>query len=236
MTVQEQPPITKHELAKMIDHSLLKPTVTRADTREGIELARAHDVAAVTVKPCYVELAAEGVQGSQVLVDTVLSFPHGDEPTDLKAQAAAALVERGAHEIDMVLNVGALLGGEETLVREDIAAVVEGGKGAKVKVILEVAYLNKAQIARTCQLCEQAGAHFVKTSTGFAPSGYTREILELMRGSVSEAVEVKAAHGVRDLDAALEVRAAGATRFGATQTAKIMAQWEARYGQGAAED
>jgi deoxyribose-phosphate aldolase len=226
---EQDPPITRHELAKMIDHSLLKPTVTRLDTLDGIALALSYDVAAVTVKPCYVALAAQEVEGSQVLVDTVLSFPHGDEPTDLKAQVAGALVERGANEIDMVLNIGALLGGEESFVRADIAAVVTASAGAKVKVILEVAYLNKDQIVRACELSEEAGAHFVKTSTGFAPSGYTQEILELMRASVSDRVEVKAAHGVRSLDSALEVRRAGASRFGATQTAKIMAEWDARY-------
>jgi deoxyribose-phosphate aldolase len=229
MKPEKTAPITRHELAKMIDHSLLKPTVTRSDTLRGIDLALMHDVAAVTVKPCYVELAAKQVEGSQVLVDTVLSFPHGDETTDLKAQGARALVEKGAHEIDMVMNIGALLGGEESLVRDDIAAVVQASASARVKVILEVAYLDEVQIVRACQLSEEAGAHFVKTSTGFAPSGYTREILELMRASVSDRVEVKAAHGVRSLDAALEVRRAGATRFGATQTAKIMEEWDARY-------
>lgn len=234
MNPEKDVPVTRHDLAKMIDHSLLKPTVTRSDTLEGIELALVYDVAAVTVKPCYVALAAREVEGSQVLVDTVLSFPHGDEPTYLKAQAASALVGKGAHEIDMVLNIGALLGGEESFVRDDIAAVVEASVGARVKVILEVAYLSEDQIVRACQLSEEAGAHFVKTSTGFAPSGYTREILELMRSSVTDRVEVKAAHGVRSLDAALAVRQAGATRFGATQTAKIMAEWDARYSPQAA--
>ncbi len=223
-------PITRHDLAKMIDHSLLKPTVTRADTLAGLEVALRYDVAAATVKPCYVALAADVLRGSAVKVNPVIDFPFGYGTTASKAAQTRELIALGAQEIDMVLNAGALLGGEYDAVQADVAAVVEAAGGAVVKVILEVAYLNDAQIVKACQLCEAAGAGFVKTSSGFAPSGYTLEALTLMRQSVGERVQVKAAHGVRSLADALAVRAVGVTRFGATQTEKIMAEWEAAYG------
>lgn len=226
----KSPPISREELAKMIDHSLLKPTVTRADTVAGIELGLGYNVAAVTVKPCYVPLAADMVKGSDVRVDPVICFPLGYDTTETKVFQTRQVIKQGAHEIDMVLNVGALLGGEYDLVRDDIAAVVEAAGGATVKVIFEIAYLNDEQIVRACHLSEEAGAHFVKTSSGFAPSGYTIEALKLMRANVSEKVQVKAAHGVRDLEGALAVRAVGTTRFGATQTEKIMKEWEKAYG------
>jgi deoxyribose-phosphate aldolase len=225
-------PISQEALAKMIDHSMIKPTVTRAATVAGLEVALRYNVAAATVQPCYVPLAAERLAGSEVLVDTIVGFPFGYDATATKAYDTRQLVAQGAQEIDMVLNIGALLGGEYDLVRDDIAAVVEAA-GMVVKVIFEIAYLSDAQIVRACQLSEEAGAHFVKTSTGFAPSGYTVEALKLMRASVSDKMQVKAAHGVRSLAAALEVRALGVTRFGATQTEKIMAEWEAAYGAAA---
>ena len=225
-------PISRAELAKMIDHSLLKPTVTRDDTIAGLEVALKYDVAAATVKPCYVPLAASVLAGSDVKVNPVICFPFGYDTTATKVAQTREVVAQGAQEIDMVLNVGALLGGELGLVQDDIADVVEAAEGRTVKVILEIAYLDNSQIVTACKLCEAAGAHFVKTSSGFAPSGYTLEALRLMRASVGERVQVKAAHGVRSLADALAVREVGTTRFGATQTEKIMAEWEAAYGQG----
>ncbi len=223
-------PITRHELAKMIDHSLLKPTVTRADTIAGLEVALRVDVAAATIKPCYTALAADVLRGSAVKVNPVIDFPFGYGTTATKAAQTRELIALGAQEIDMVMNVGALLGGDLEVVQTDIAAVVAAAAGATVKVILEIAYLNDEQIVSACRLCEAAGAGFVKTSTGFAPSGYTLEALRLMRATVSERVQVKAAHGVRSLADALAVHAVGVTRFGATQTEKIMAEWDAAYG------
>lgn len=214
----------------MIDHSLLRPTVTRADTQAGLEIALKYDVAAATVKPCYVPLAADVLRGSAVKVNPVIDFPFGYGTTASKAAQVSELIALGAQEIDMVLNAGALLGGDNAAVQADVAAVVEAAGGAVVKVILEIAYLDDARIVKACQLCEAAGAHFVKTSSGFAPSGYTLEALTLMRQSVSERVQVKAAHGVRSLADALAVRAVGVTRFGATQTEKIIAEWEGAYG------
>ncbi|MBI5959824.1 MAG: deoxyribose-phosphate aldolase [Chloroflexi bacterium] len=222
--------ISREELAKMIDHSLLKPEITRQQTAAGIEVALKHNVAAVTVKPCYVALAVEQVAGSSVKVNPVIGFPLGYDTTLTKVFATSEAVIRGAHEIDMVINIGALLGGDDDLVQEDIASVVKAAGDCAVKVILEIAYLTNEQIVCACKLCEAAGASFVKTSSGFAASGYTIEALKLMRASVSEKVQVKAAHGVRCLDDALAVRAVGVTRFGATQTEKIMAEWETRFG------
>lgn len=229
-TPGQEAPITRQELAKMIDHSLLKPTVTRQETIQGIMVARSYNVAAATVKPCYTALAAEMLHGSGVMVNTVVGFPHGGEATVTKAFQTEYLIEQGAQEIDMVLNIGALIGGEDDLVRRDIASVVNAAAGATVKVILEIAYLNDEQIVRACQHAEAANAHFVKTSTGFAPSGYTLEALKLMRANVSKLLQVKAAHGVRNLESALAVRAVGVTRFGASQTEKIMQEWDDAYG------
>lgn len=222
--------ISRDELAKMIDHSLLKPTVTRDNTIAGIEVALKHNVAAVTIQPRYVRLTADRLAGSTVKVNPVICFPLGYDTTATKAAETREMMEQGAQEIDMVLNIGALIGGEDAYVRDDIAAVVEAAAGAIVKVIFEIAYLNDEQIVRACRLTEQAGAHFVKTSSGFAASGYTLEALKLMRASVSSKVQVKAAHGVRTLEDALAVRAVGVTRFGATQTETIMAAWERTYG------
>ena len=223
-------PISREALAKMIDHSLLKPMLTREDTIAGLKVAIKHNVAAATVKPCYVPLAAEMLAGTGIFTNPVICFPLGYDTTETKAFQTRQLVEQGADEIDMMMNVGALLGGDYDYVRDDIAAVVEAAGGKTVKVILEVAYLNDYHIVRACQLCEQARAHFVKTSSGFAPEGYTIENLKLMRATVSQKVQVKAAHGVRSLASALEVIEVGVTRFGATQTEKIMAEWEEAYG------
>lgn len=223
-------PLTRQELAKMIDHSLLKPTVTREDTLAGLEVALRYNVAAATVKPCYVALAAEVLRGSSVAVNPVIDFPFGYGTTASKTVQTSEAIALGAQEIDMVMNAGAFLNGDYDDVQSDIAAVVAAASGATVKVILEIAYLDDAQIVKACQLCEAAGAHFVKTSSGFAPTGYTIEALKLMRATVSERVQVKAAHGVRSLEGALAVREVGVTRFGATRTEKIMAEWDAAYG------
>lgn len=226
------PKITRNELAKMIDHSLLKPTVTKNETMEGIKTALHYNVAAVTVKPCYVPLAAEMCRGSDVLVDPVIDFPHGYAPTKTKAFEAKLAVEQGAGEIDMVMNLGAFLGGEYDYVRNDIAAVVEAAGGAPVKVIFETHYFDDYGLLRkACRLAEEAGASFVKTSTGFAPSGFNLHHLKVMRDAVSGKVQVKAAQGVRSLEDALAVRALGVKRFGATCTAQIMAQWDEEFGK-----
>ncbi len=220
--------LSRQELAKMLDHSILKPHLTRADAIAGVEIALKYDLAAVTVKPYLVPLAAQMVRGSDVRVDTTISFPHGCETTAAKAYQAAEAVKLGAHEVDMVLNIGALIDGEYDLVCDDIAAVVRAASTAIVKVILETAYLSDEQKIRGCRLAEEAGAHFVKTSTGFAPLGYTIEDIRLMRRSVTPRVQVKAAQGVRTYADALAVREAGATRIGTSESVRIMTEWESQ--------
>jgi deoxyribose-phosphate aldolase len=220
--------ITYEQLAKTIDHSLLRPELTRTEVIQGCELAARYHVASVCVKPCHVRLASEILKGSDVVVGTVVGFPHGSSTTAIKVAEALQALEDGAVELDMVINIGELRSGNDDFVREDIRAVVAAAKGNIVKVILENAYLTKEQIVHGCQLVEQAGAHFVKTSTGFAPSGASVEDVRLMRASVSPRVQVKAAGGIRTLEAILEIIDAGATRVGATATAAILDAFRAR--------
>ncbi len=235
------PPITRKELSKMIDHSLLKPTLTKQDTIHGLEVAMKENVGAATVKPCYTKLAAEVLKGSGVLVDPVICFPLGYASTETKVFSTRLAVDHGADEIDMVLNLGALFGGDYQLVQDDIASVVEAAQGREVKVILETGYYKDMDlIVKACQLIESAGGHFVKTSSGFASSpyknefgetvGYTLNILKLMRKSVSEKVQVKAAQGVRRLKDALEVIEIGVTRFGVSRTENLMKEFDQAYG------
>lgn len=234
-------PITRLELSKMIDHSLLKPTLTRQDTINGLEVALRENVAVATVKPCYTSLAAEVLKGSDVLANPVICFPLGYASTETKVYATKLAVDQGAGEIDMVLNLGALFGGDYQFVQDDIASVVEAAQGRVVKVILETGYYKDLDlIVKACQLIEAAGGDFVKTSSGFASSpyknefgetvGYTLDILKLMRQSVSDAVQVKAAQGVRRLKEALEVIEIGVTRFGVSRTESLMKEYDEAYG------
>jgi deoxyribose-phosphate aldolase len=222
--------ITLEQLAKTIDHSLLRPELTRAEVIAGCELARRYNVASVCVKPCHVSLAADVLRGSDVKVSTVIGFPHGSNRTEIKVAEARQAIADGAVELDMVLNIGELRSGSAEYVQTDIQAVCEAAhaQGAKVKVILENAYLNDDEKVLACRLCETAGADWVKTSTGFAPSGATLEDLRLMRASVGPQVQVKAAGGVRTLDALLAVIEAGCTRVGATATAAMLDEYSGR--------
>ena len=214
---------TVEHVAKMIDHSLLRPELTTAEVTAGCELAARYEVASVCVRPCDVALAAGILAGSGVLVGTVVGFPHGGSTGRAKAAEARIALCDGASELDMVLNIGRLRSGDDGVVGEDIRSVVEAaGDAAIVKVILENAYLDDDQKRRGCRLAAAAGAHYVKTSTGFAPGGATLADLRLMRAAVSSRVGVKAAGGVRTLDVLLEMAAIGVTRFGATATAAIL--------------
>jgi deoxyribose-phosphate aldolase len=229
MTELNSKTITYEQLAKTIDHSLLRPELTDQDIIEGCELAARYHVASVCVKPYHVSLAVEKLKGSDVAVGTVVGFPHGAHTTQTKVFEAQKALKDGAVELDMVINIGALRSGQTDYVREDIRAVVEAAKGrALVKVILENAYLTDEQKVQGCKLVEEAGADFVKTSTGFAPSGATIEDLKLMRASVGPKVRVKAAGGVRSLDAILAVIDVGVTRVGATATAAILDEFRNR--------
>ena len=216
------------DVAKTIDHSLLRPELDVATVREGVELAVRYDVASATVRPADVATAAELVAGSDVLVSTVVGFPHGSHTTATKAAETEELIAAGADEIDMVLNIGRLISGEDEYVEQDIRAVVEAAQGRLVKVIFENAYLDEAQKIRACELTAAAGAGFVKTSTGFAASGATIDDLKLMREHSPAHVQVKAAGGVRTLDALLEVMNVGVTRIGATATETMLEDFKSR--------
>ncbi|HEU4894238.1 MAG TPA: deoxyribose-phosphate aldolase [Acidimicrobiia bacterium] len=222
--------VTYEQLAGTIDHSLLKPMLTTDDVIAGCELAARYEVVSVCVRPADVSLAASELQGTGVAVGTVVSFPHGDSATPVKVAEAERAMEDGAVELDMVLNIGWLLSGRYDEVGDDIGAVVAASGDALVKVIFENAYLSHDEKIRACKLSEAAGADYVKTSTGYAPTGATIEDIELMRQNVGPGVKVKAAHGVRTLDALLAVIEAGAERCGATATAAMLDDYRARVG------
>lgn len=215
-------------IAKMIDHSLLRPELTSDEVRAGCALAATYDTASVCVRPSDVRIAVAALAGTEVLVGTVVGFPHGSSTTATKVAETGELVADGAAEIDMVLHVGRLRDGGVGYVQDDIAAVVAAAEGRTVKVILENALLDTESKVVGCRLAEAAGAHYVKTSTGFAAGGATAEDIALMRRTVSPHVGVKAAGGVRTLDRLLELAALGATRFGATATATILDDLAAR--------
>jgi deoxyribose-phosphate aldolase len=222
--------LTEREVAKTIDHSLLKPELDDADVEAGCRLAAEYDVASVCVRPADVRRAVAILDGSDVKVGTVIGFPHGSSTTATKVFEARDALANGAAELDMVIQIGALRSGRDEDVRDDVAAVVEVAHeaGALVKVILENAYLSDGEKERASRLAETAGADFVKTSTGFAPSGATHADLALMRRVTSPHVQVKAAGGVRTLDGLIEVMNLGVTRIGATQTKTIIDDFRAR--------
>jgi deoxyribose-phosphate aldolase len=224
--------LTYEQIAKTIDHSLLRPELTDAELIAGCELANEYHVASVCIKPGSVPLATQLLQGSDVVVGTVIGFPHGSSTTRTKVFEALQALEDGAVELDMVINIGWLRSGLDTQVQQDIEAVVAAAKRrALVKVILENTYLTDEEKRRGCRLVEAAGADFVKTSTGFAASGATLDDLRLMRASVSSHVQVKAAGGVRTLDALFDVLNAGTTRVGATATRTILEDFRTRKAQ-----
>ncbi len=223
--------VTYEQLAGTIDHSLLKPFLTRDDIVAGCELADRYRVVSVCVRPGDVAIATNELADSSTAVGTVISFPHGDSVTPVKVAESEQALGDGAVELDMVLNIGWLLSENYQAVEDDIRAVVEtAGDYALVKVILENAYLTDEQKVTACKLTEAAGADYVKTSTGYAPTGATIADLRLMRASVGSHVKVKAAHGVRTLDALLAVIEAGADRCGATATAAMLDDYRERTG------
>ena len=216
--------LTERDIAKTIDHSLLRPELDDAFIEDGCRLAAEYDVASVCVRPVDVPRAVSLLDGTDVAVGTVIGFPHGGQPTATKVFEARQALADGARELDMVIQIGALKSGRDADVQADIAAVVEvaHAAGAIVKVIFENAYLTDDEKIRACRLSEAAGADFVKTSTRFAPGGATQDELRLMRANTSPHIGVKAAGGVRTLDALLDVMALGTTRIGATATKTII--------------
>jgi len=216
--------MTRHELARLLDHSVLKPESTASDVRTGADVVRAWNVGFYCVQPCWVALAADALTGSDARVISVVGFPHGCDRPEVKARAAALAVAEGAREIDTVLNFGALRSGDDALVAADVEAVVRAVPGIPVKVILETAALDDEQMRRACRLAVAAGAAFVKTSTGFHPSGgATIADVRLLRAEVGAHVGVKASGGIRTLADALAMLEAGASRIGTSASAAILA-------------
>lgn len=223
--------VTYDQVAQMIDHSLLRPELTVSEILEGCETAARYQVASATLRPCDIAMGVEALEGSGVPVSTVVGFPHGSNTTETKVAEALQCVSDGAIELDMVLNIGRLRSGDVDYVQNDIAAVVDAaGSDAIVKVIFENAYLDDAQKKSACLASERAGAAFVKTSTGFAPTGASLADLELMIAAVSPDVSVKAAGGIRTLDGLLEVMSIGVKRIGATRTETMLEDYKSRIG------
>jgi deoxyribose-phosphate aldolase len=224
---------TYEDIAKMIDHSLLSPTLADTALEEGCRLALACDVASVCIMPYYLARCAEVLGGSTVRAGTTIGFPHGGHTTAAKVAEVRQAIADGGEELDMVVNISKVLSGDWAYVRRDVRAVIDAahGGGCKVKVIFENCYLDRDQKIRLCEICGELGADWVKTSTGYGTGGATLEDLKLMRAHSPPHVQVKAAGGVRDLDMLLKVRALGATRVGASRTREMLDECRRRLGE-----
>ncbi len=229
-----------HDLSKMIDHSLLHPTMTDKDVREGCELAIRYNVATVCIKPYHIPMVKEWITESDVDICPVIGFPHGNSSTSIKVAEAEAAVAAGGQEIDMVVNIGKLLGNDWDYVTDEIQAINDGVtfNGAILKVIFENDYLQESHIIKLCEICSEIGVAFVKTSTGYgfvkqpngmySYNGATDHHLQLMRQHSAAEVQIKAAGGVRTLDDLLRVRSLGVTRVGATATEAMLEEAKRR--------
>lgn len=220
------------DISKMIDHSLLQPTMNQTVLESGIRLALAYDAASVCIMPYYVKRCAELLAGSTVRVSTTIGFPHGGHTTAVKVAEALQAISDGCEELDMVVNISKVLSGDWDYVTADIKAVIDvaHAAGQKVKVIFENCYLNDEQKIRLCEICTELNADWVKTSTGYGTGGATIEDLTLMRKHSGPQVQVKAAGGVRELDKLLEVKALGVSRVGASATKVILDECRKRLG------
>ncbi|MFH1302711.1 MAG: deoxyribose-phosphate aldolase [Planctomycetota bacterium] len=213
-----------HDIAKMIDHSLLKPTLTTAELEAGCQLALTYDVASVCIMPFYLKRCSEILKGSSVKASTTIGFPHGGHTRYVKQIEAELAIAEGCEELDMVVNISRVLSGEWQYVADEIEAItkIAHQAGQKIKVIFENCYLEAAHKIELCRICGGLGVDWVKTSTGYGTGGATLCDLKLMRAQSPENVQVKAAGGVRTLDQLLEVRAIGVSRVGASATREIL--------------
>lgn len=222
--------LTLSEITGVIDHSVLKPDATKQDIIDGCEVARRFQTATLCIRPYDVPLAAELLKGSGVGVATVIGFPHGTTTTGTKVFEAREAIDNGANELDMVLNVSALISGDYDLVRDDIAAVVEAARhklpACSIKVIFETALLTPELIVKACELTEQAGADYVKTSTGFASAGANLEDVRLMKRTVGDRLKVKSSGGVKTLDQLIDFIEAGVSRSGCSATIQVVSEFE----------
>ncbi|MBL8173430.1 MAG: deoxyribose-phosphate aldolase [Bryobacterales bacterium] len=220
------------DIAKMIDHSLLNPTLRAEELEQGCRLALDYDAASVCILPYYLPRCAQILKGSNVKASTTIGFPHGGHTTAIKVAEARQALADGGEELDMVVNISAVLSSNWTYVSDDIRRVIEvtHDAGQKVKVIFENCYLNDEQKIRLCEICAEWNADWVKTSTGYGTGGATDPDLILMRKHTPAHIQVKSAGGIRDLDALLRVRALGVTRSGATRTATMLEDCRQRLG------
>lgn len=223
---------TYRDIAGMIDHSLLSPTLTTADLERGCRTAVDYEVATVCIMPYFVVRCAEMLRGSSVKPTTTVGFPHGGHATAIKAAEAIRALDDGAEELDMVVNISKVLSRDWRYVRDDIQAVLEPthARGRPLKVIFENCYLEEEHKVRLCEICSDLRVDWVKTSTGYGTGGATMEDLKLMRAHSPDHVQIKAAGGVRDLDTLLAVRALGVSRVGASRTADILDECRRRLG------
>ena len=214
------------ELSKMIDHSLLNPTMNVEQLEAGCKLAVAYDVASVCIMPYYMKRCTEILAGSTVMPSTTIGFPHGGHTTRIKKAEAEQAIVDGCQELDMVVNISKVLSADWDYVTEDIRAVIEVAHAAKrkVKVIFENCYLTNDQKRMLCEICGRLKADWVKTSTGYGTGGATIEDLQLMLDSVPPGIQVKAAGGVRDLETLIKVKQMGVTRVGASRTAEMLGE------------
>jgi deoxyribose-phosphate aldolase len=212
----------RKELAKMIDHTLLDPSANRERVERLCQEAKTYDVYSVCVNSSWVALAYGLLRGSDVKVCSTVGFPLGASLTEVKMFEAAAAIDLGAAEVDMVMNLGALKSHDSISVRQDISQVVKACKGTPVKVIIETPYLDEQEKVQACMLAEEGGAAFVKTSTGFSSGGATVEDVRLLRKTVGNRLGVKASGGIRTLKDTLDMIAAGATRIGTSSTVQIL--------------
>jgi deoxyribose-phosphate aldolase len=222
--------LTYDLIARRIDHSLLGPTLTETELAEGCRLAVRYHVASVCIKPHGVRLAAEILRGSDVAVGTTIGFPHGGHTTAVKVFEAERAMDDGATELDMVVNLGQVIGGNWDAVAADLGAVTDAAhrRGALVKVIFENCYLGDSQKVRLCKICAAVGADYVKTSTGYGTGGSTEADLILMRRESPPEVKLKAAGGVRTLDAVIACVRLSCDRIGASKTAEILDELSTR--------
>jgi len=224
--------MTLNDLAKKFDHTLLKATAVEADIRKLCDEARTYRFASVCVNPCWVPLCSQLLQGSEVLVCTVIGFPLGANATAVKVQEAALAVKEGAGEVDMVLNVGWALEGRWDAVEADILRVRQAAGSVPLKVILEICYLSDDQVVRACQAASAAGAVFVKTSTGFGTAGATPDHVRLMKKTIKTGMKVKASGGIRTLSDTLILLEAGADRIGASASVAIVKEFQGEQSAG----
>jgi deoxyribose-phosphate aldolase len=232
--------VSLRDIAKLIDHSLLHPTMTDAEVDAGLEIAKKYNVAAACIKPYSIPAARKALAGTDVAICAVIGFPHGNSTTSIKVAEATEAMQAGAHEIDMVVNVGKVLGGDWAYVREEIGAIngAVTGLGGILKVIFENDYLREEHIVKLCHICTELGVAYVKTSTGYgfvkrengmySYKGATVPHLKLMRENCGPNVKIKAAGGVRTLDEFLYVMTLGVSRVGASATVAIMEEAKKR--------